>query len=123
MELSGNVNYIVHLFIYAIAFIVPALALNLAVGYTGMLSVCQIAFSGIAGYTTAILMTMHGFSFLESMLASVATASITAFVLGLVLTRVRGDYFALATVGFNIIVVSVLNNWESLTRGPFGIPG
>jgi len=35
----------------------------------------------------------------------------------------KGDYLALATLGFSFVVVSVLLNWTALTRGPLGIPG
>lgn len=37
--------------------------------------------------------------------------------------RLRGDYFALATLGFAVIVYSVAKNWVALTRGPMGLPG
>src|ERR1044071_5736702 len=37
--------------------------------------------------------------------------------------RVRGDYFVIATFGFQIVAVSVFNNWVPVTQGPFGIPG
>ena len=37
--------------------------------------------------------------------------------------RLRGDYLAIATLGFGEIIRSVMKNWTSLTRGPLGIPG
>ena len=37
--------------------------------------------------------------------------------------RLKGDYFALVTFGFGLVIYSILENWTSLTRGPFGIPG
>ena len=37
--------------------------------------------------------------------------------------RLKGDYLALATFGFGVIVYSIAKNWVSLTRGPMGLPG
>lgn len=37
--------------------------------------------------------------------------------------RVHGDYFVIASFGFQVILFSVLNNWVGLTRGPLGLPG
>ena len=49
--------------------------------------------------------------------------AVIALLIGLVLSRFRGDYYALGSVGFNIIVYSTFLNWQELTRGPLGIPG
>ena len=123
MDLSGISSYIVHLAIVALIFSVFAMSLNLTMGYTGMLVVCQGMFGGVAGYTMAILTTMHGFNFFLAWAFGILAAAIVALVVGVILLRLKGDYFVLGTVGFNIIFVSIVNNWQSLTRGPFGISG
>jgi branched-chain amino acid transport system permease protein len=46
-----------------------------------------------------------------------------SLAIGYVLSKFDGDYFALGSFGFNIIVYSIFLNWQSLTRGPLGIPG
>ena len=37
--------------------------------------------------------------------------------------KLKGDYFILGTLGFQMIVYTILYNWISVTRGPYGIPG
>jgi branched-chain amino acid transport system permease protein len=46
-----------------------------------------------------------------------------ALTIGLVLSKFRDDYYALGSLGFNVIVFSILLNWQDVTRGPLGIPG
>jgi branched-chain amino acid transport system permease protein len=116
-------EYIVHLAILSVIYAVLALSLNLVVGYTGLLSSGHAAFYGIGAYATAILSTGHGTGFFASMLAGVAAASAAAFLIGVVLSRFDGDHYALVSLGFNVIIYSVLLNWHGLTRGPMGIPG
>ena len=98
-------------------------SLNLVVGYTGLLSVAQAAFFGIGAYTTAILLTTTEIGFLSAGLIGVIVAVAVAFLIGLVLSRFRGDYYALASLGFGVIVFSFFLNWQSLTSGPLGIAG
>ncbi len=99
------------------------LGLNLIVGYTGLPSVAHAAFSGIAGYAMAILMRQTDFSFLVILATSIAVTIIAAFLIGLVLSKFRDDYYVLATVGFSYICYNIALNWQELTRGPLGIPG
>jgi len=46
---------------------------------------------------------------------------ICALFVGFVLSRVKDDYYALGSFGFNVIVYSIFLNWESVTNGPLGI--
>ncbi|MEK7185691.1 MAG: branched-chain amino acid ABC transporter permease, partial [Patescibacteria group bacterium] len=78
---------------------------------------------GIGGYATAILLTGLGMNFFLSVIAGIVITVILSLIIGFVLSRFRGDFFALGSFGFNIIIYSVLLNWQSLTRGPLGIPG
>lgn len=116
-------EYLVHLAIIFAIYAILALSLNLIVGYTGLLSVTHAAFYGIGGYATAILTTGFGWNFFLTLFAGVALTIIASFLIGIVLSRFDGDYYALGAVGFNFIVFSIMLNWQSLTRGPLGIPG
>jgi branched-chain amino acid transport system permease protein len=93
------------------------------VGYTGLLSVTHAAFYGIGAYAVAILMTVYNLPFLLALLIGIILAGLVAGLLGLILSRFKDDYYALVSFGFNIIIYSIFLNWESLTRGPLGIPG
>ena len=116
-------EYIIHLLVLISIWSILGVSLNLVIGYAGLLSVTHAAFFGVGAYTTAILMTSYGWNFFLAMIAGVLVAMTASFVLGLILGRFKGDYYALASFGFNIIAFSIMLNWQSLTRGPLGIPG
>lgn len=116
-------EYLIHLAILSSIYAILALSLNLVVGYTGLLSLTHAAFYGIGAYTTALLLTAFGVNFFIAMLMGILLASVASLLIGFVLSRFDDDYYALASLGFNIIVFSVLLNWQDITRGPLGIPG
>lgn len=115
--------YLTHLGILISIFSILAISLNLVVGYTGLLSVTHAAFFGLGAYATAILMTTLGMNFFLSVLIGIGVGCVLSFLIGLVLSKFDDDYYALASLGFNVIVYSVFLNWQGLTRGPLGIPG
>ncbi len=116
-------DYIIHLLIIISIYSSLSIALNLLVGFTGILSVTHAAFYGIGAYATTILMKTLGFSFLASTGLGMLVTLACALVVGFVLSRVKGDYYALGSFGFNVIVYSILLNWDTLTKGPLGIFG
>lgn len=116
-------EYIIHLLILISIYAILGISLNLVVGYTGLLSVTHAAFFGLGAYATGILVTAHGMNFFISMVAGILVASAVALLFGLILSRFKGDYYALVSFGFNIIIFSIFLNWQGLTRGPLGIPG
>lgn len=116
-------EYFIHLGILIAIWSILAFSLNLVIGYTGLLSITHAAFFGIGAYGTAILMTEHDWNFFMAALIGVIVSMILAGIFGMILGRFKGDYYALASFGFNIIVFSVFLNWQELTRGPLGIPG
>ena len=116
-------EYIVHLGILTAIYSILAVSLNLSVGYTGILSVTHAAFFGLGAYTTAILTTRYELNFFVSLIVGIAITAVVALFIGRVLSKFRGDFVALGSVGFNMIVWSIFLNWQELTRGPLGIPG
>jgi branched-chain amino acid transport system permease protein len=116
-------EYLIHLAILFAIYAILGVSLNLVVGYTGLLSVTHAAFYGVGAYATAILLTKMGVGFFTSIIFGVVIAIFVSFLIGMVLSKFKGDYYALGTFGFNTIVFAVFLNWQSLTRGPLGIPG
>ncbi len=116
-------EYLIHLAILFAIYVPLAVSLNLVVGYTGLLSVTHAAFYGVGAYATTLLMVNFGWSFIPAVIVAMLFSGLLATIFGLILSRFRDDYYALVSFGFNIIVYSILLNWESLTRGPLGIPG
>lgn len=116
-------EYLIHLSILIGIYAILAVSLNLVVGYTGLLSITHAAFFGVGAYVTALLMVNTDINFFVALLAAVAGAACVGAAVGIVLSRFKGDYYALVSFGFNIIVFSIFLNWQSVTRGPLGIPG
>jgi len=116
-------NYLLHILIMINIYAILALSLNLLVGYTGLLSLSHAAFYGIGAYISTLLMMELGLGFVSSLFLAIAGAVLLSFIISVPSLRLKGDYFVLASLGFQIIVFTVLYNWVDLTRGPYGIPG
>jgi branched-chain amino acid transport system permease protein len=115
------VDYLLHLLIVACVYALLAASLDLLVGQIGLLSVAHASFYGLGSYCSALLAVRVGFSFLPALAAATLFAGVMSFLVSLPSLRLRGDYFVVATLGFQLIVLSVLNNWVEVTRGPLGI--
>jgi branched-chain amino acid transport system permease protein len=109
-----------HIVSLAMIFAVAALALQLLLGFAGLLSIGQAAFLGIGAYTSALLTTELAMPFELGFLAAGLVAGIASLTL-VPITRLRGVYLAVATLGFTIIVHLVILNEEWLTGGSFGL--
>lgn len=116
-------EYLIHLAILSSIFAILAISLDLVMGYTGLLSVTHAAFYGIGAYVTALLLKGVGLNFFVALAASIVFTMLAAFLIGIVLSKFKTDYYALASLGFNVIVFSIFLNWQDVTRGPLGIPG
>lgn len=98
-----------------------AQSLSLSAGYGGMVSLAQAGFYGIGAYTTAILSVNYHFPFLSTLpIAMFICGSIAVFISSIALHTVE-DYFIICTLGIQVIVFSIFNNWVPLTGGPQGI--
>ena len=116
-------EYILHLSILICFYCLLSQSLNLSAGFTGLISLAQAGFFGIGAYTAAILSTRFGFSFWVSIPLAMLISGVSAFIISLVALRTVEDYFIICTLGVQVILFSIMNNWMSLTSGPLGIPG
>jgi len=82
---------------------------------------CQAAFYGIGAYTTAILSTRYALSFYATLPIAVTITLGVGLLASVVAIRTVGDYFVVCTLGVQVILGSVMNNWTEVTRGPLGI--
>lgn len=94
-----------------------ASSLNILLGYTGYVSFGHIVFYGFGGYVGFYLLSVHEWSLWPAMLGGGLAAGLLAFLLGKAILRLRGAYFALATIGINEALKAFINNFE-----PFGGP-
>ena len=99
-----------------------ALSYALPVGFVGMLNLGHIGLLAAGAYTAAIL-TTNGISFWLALIAASLVTGIVGFFLALPARRIKGDYYALMTLGFTFVMNAVLLNWIKVTQGPFGITG
>lgn len=116
-----TVKYYLHLSVLALIWVIVAQGQNLIQGYTGYVSIVQAGFMGIGAYSS----TLIGIHFQWPIWATIAAAPlVTAFfalLTGYPSLRVKGHYFAIVTMAFNLIIVIVLINYSDLTRGEAGI--
>ena len=104
-------------------YIILTLSLNLILGFTGIPALGHIAFACVGAYTSSLLALNYGISPWIGLLIGACCASLLGIVVGFPSIRLKGDYLALATFGFGVIVYSISKNWVALTRGPMGLPG
>ncbi len=116
-------DLIYHLLVMSCIYAILTLSLNLTVGYAGLFNVGQCAFFGIGAYAAALLSVKLGMPFLIEIFLSAFITGGFGSIIGIPALRLRGDYLALATFGFGVIVFSLFSNWVSLTGGPMGISG
>ncbi|MBI4592211.1 branched-chain amino acid ABC transporter permease [Candidatus Uhrbacteria bacterium] len=115
--------YLIHLGSLVGIYILMSLSFNLVVGYTGLLNLGHVGLMAIGAYVSAILMKTAGLPFAVGLLGAATLTMLVATLLAIPARKIRGDYYALVTLGFMFVVFAVLVNWESLTRGTLGIPG
>lgn len=102
-------------------FVALAQSWNLIGGFTGYASFGQVAFFGIGAYTAAVLMTDYRLSFWPGLAAAIVVGTVFAVIVGIPLLRLRGHYFAIATLGVVAGMQELVNNLGSLTKGGEGI--
>lgn len=94
--------------------IILAVSLNLITGFTGQFSLGHAAFMSVGAYTSAIMTAKLGYSFIPSLLASAIIASLVGLLIGIPTLRLKGDYLAIATLGFSEIIRIIFLNIEYL---------
>ncbi len=92
-----------------------ASSINIIMGYTGYVSFGHIVFFGLGGYFAFYLMQVQGWHFLAALVAAAFPSALIALLIGMPILRLRGAYFALATVGINEATRTFMNNFD-----PFG---
>lgn len=100
-------------------------ALNLCMGFSGLLSIVHTGIFGVGAYCAGILATRLGLNTWLSMLGGVVGATLAGAVIAAISLRARALYFGMITLTFNLIIVGVAINAGKLTGGDtglFGIP-
>jgi branched-chain amino acid transport system permease protein len=98
-----------------------AQSINIIAGFTGYAAFGQVVFFGLGNYTAAIVMVQLGLPFIAGALLGSIVCAGFALLCGLPLFRLKGHYFAIATLGLNEAVKAVVTNWTALTNGGAGL--
>jgi branched-chain amino acid transport system permease protein len=111
------IRLLTSIFLYAIL----AQGLNIIAGFTGYAAFGNMIFFGLGAYTVGILMVKGGISFFPSMMAAGAVGIIVAILIGMPLLRLKGHYFALASLGAAEAVRQIMDNLTDLCGGAMGL--
>ena len=102
-------------------YIMLVLSANLTIGLANLLTMCQAAFYGIGAYIGTLFLTEFNLPFVAIIAIVSLVTGLFSFVVSYASVKLKGDYFVLATMGFQLIVYTILYNWKSVTRGSNGI--
>ncbi|MDD3705787.1 MAG: branched-chain amino acid ABC transporter permease [Clostridiaceae bacterium] len=135
-------SYLLRILNLCAIYTVLGLSMNLINGFTGLFSLGHAGFMAVGAYTTAMLTLpiatkqMNFFlaplispldkivwPFLPSLLLAGVLAAIVAFLIGAPVLRLKGDYLAIATLGFSEIIRVVFTNTQTVTNGALGLKG
>lgn len=117
-------SYLVYFLFLTFIYVVLAQGWNLLAGYTGQASLGQHAFFGFGAYLTAMTWKAGWTGYLDplAMVISGAGSAFLAVMVGIpLLAKLRGDYFALGTLGLGEILRVVFTQGGTLTGGPVGL--
>ncbi|GAB3976342.1 branched-chain amino acid ABC transporter permease [Actinoallomurus acanthiterrae] len=100
-----------------------AAAVDLLLGFTGLLPFGHAAFWGGSAYVTGLIALHAGLPFPVAVLGGTVAAAVLAVPIGYLSARLRGIYFAMVTLAFAQVVYFVANQWRGLTGGENGLQG
>jgi len=128
-DLLGWLSYGSFFLVFASAFAIIVLGLNLQWGFTGLFNVGVAGFVALGAYTSALLTTPEtperlgglGWPVALGWLAAMGVSGIAGLLVGAVALRLRHDYLAITTFGVAVTIQLVANNATALTGGPFGV--
>ena len=116
-------EYVFHIIIMLNIYIMLTLSANLTIGMANLLTMCQAAFYGIGAYIGTYFLMQFDLPFIVIAALVLLLTGVFSFLVSFASVRLKGDYFVIATMGFQLIVYTILYNWTDVTRGPYGIPG
>lgn len=115
--------YVLHMLVLMCIYAIPAVGLNLMLGYSGLVSLGHMGFAGLGAYTAAVLMVDVRWSFWSALGAATLASAVAGALIGLICFRFRGHFFMIVTLAFGLLLHAVMNNWDEVTRGAAGFAG
>lgn len=107
-----------------VIFAMACMALNILVGYTGLVSFGHGAWFGLAAYAAAVMQREHfKDAFLMPMVIGVGCVIVLSWIFGFLILRRRGVYFSLLTLALSAMLYAVAFRWTDVTGGENGLGG
>ncbi|HEY4999015.1 MAG TPA: branched-chain amino acid ABC transporter permease [Usitatibacter sp.] len=100
-----------------------AMALNFLLGFTGVLSFGHAAYFGLGAYGVGMTIKYLVPSTPVGMLVGVATGVVAAMIVGALIVKLRGVYFAMVTIAFGQVFFFIAFRWNEFTGGDDGLTG
>jgi branched-chain amino acid transport system permease protein len=116
-------NYQVSIMAFIALNTILTVGLSLLMGYAGQISLGHAVFYGMGGYSTGLLAIKLGWSPLAAMAVGAILTGIIAYLIGIPILRLKGNYLAMATLGLNVIFTLFLSQQTDWTGGPNGLSG
>lgn len=116
-------EYLLHIVIIVNIYIVLVLSANMTIGIANLLSLGQAAFYGIGAYISAFFLMQFNLPLIIVALSVMLITGLFSYMVSFASAKLKGDYFVLATLGFQMIIYTILYNWIDVTRGPYGLSG
>ena len=102
---------------------IAAMAVNFLLGFTGVLSFGHAAYLGLGAYGAGMTLKYLAPSSSLGLLVGVLAGTLGAMVIGAMIVRLRGVYFAMVTIAFGQVFYFIAFRWVSLTGGDDGLTG
>lgn len=103
--------------------LISVMGLSLLTGFTGSFCFGQAGFMAVGAYVSGMLTKMAGFPLWAGIICGAIAGALISIPIGLPTLKLKGDYFAIATLGFAEAVRLILENLQKYTGGARGIPG
>jgi branched-chain amino acid transport system permease protein len=114
-------GYAIRVLTLLLLFAAMAQSWNIVGGLANQISLGHAAFFGLGAYTSTLLLIRFGISPWLGIFAAVAVSAAGGALLSFPTMRLKGHYFALATLAFGEVLRAIANAWSGLTGGPAGI--
>ncbi|MDR1915726.1 MAG: branched-chain amino acid ABC transporter permease [Synergistaceae bacterium] len=118
---SVTTGYSIMIVDVALLYFIAALGLSVMLGIGGQMTFAAVSFMGVGAFTSAQLSKYAHIPTSLSIILGILVAALFAFLIGLVLLRLKGPFFAFSTISLVQIMSNIFLNYEPLTGGARGI--
>ncbi|MGI6246246.1 MAG: branched-chain amino acid ABC transporter permease [Pseudochelatococcus sp.] len=115
--------YLLNIGVLITIYAILATTLNFIMGYAGIFSLAHAVFFGIGAYVGSWLAMNVSTSLFVTLPAAAVASALVSIALALPALRVRGEYFVAASLGLQVIGVTIFSEWKSFTGGVGGLVG